>query len=114
MAVLYALLGIAIGLSMATREDFTNSPVHAHANLVGWVSLAVMGLAYRACPELANNRWAKAQFVLHNVGLPLQLAGLYGLLHAMALGKPMTAIGSMAVACAFAAFAINVWINQRD
>jgi hypothetical protein len=38
--------------------------VHGHLNLVGWTSLALMGLTFRAWPELATGRWAVAQFIL--------------------------------------------------
>lgn len=57
--------GVALGLAMGIAHDFHLAPVHAHINLVGWASLALMGLTYRAFPELSARRGpALAQFCL--------------------------------------------------
>lgn len=48
--------GVALGLAMGILHDFHLAPVHAHLNLVGWASLALMGLTYRAFPELSARR----------------------------------------------------------
>jgi hypothetical protein len=57
--------GTSLGIAMGISHDFSLAPVHAHLNLLGWASLALMGLTYRAWPELARNRKAAlAQFVL--------------------------------------------------
>lgn len=110
-AVLYALLGISMGIGMAASGDFTNKGVHVHLNLVGWVSMAVMAIAYQVFPRMANHVLAKAQFWLHNVGLPLMIAGIYGLLHHLPMAEPVVGVGSLTVALAFVAFALNVWLN---
>ena len=39
-AAVFALTGMSLGIAMGMREDFTLAPVHAHINLLGWVSLA--------------------------------------------------------------------------
>jgi hypothetical protein len=56
--------GVALGIGMGIAHDFQLAPVHAHTNLVGWASLALMGLTLRAWPELATGRLAVAQFAL--------------------------------------------------
>jgi hypothetical protein len=56
--------GVALGIGMGIAHDFQLAPVHAHTNLVGWASLALMGLTFRAWPELAEGRLAVTQFVL--------------------------------------------------
>jgi hypothetical protein len=38
--------------------------LHAHLNLVGWVSLALFGLAYRAYPSLSTRNLAKVHLLL--------------------------------------------------
>jgi hypothetical protein len=113
IASIYSLVGVGLGIHMAAQHDFTNRGVHAHANLVGWVSMALMALAYRAFPGLANTPWARAQFWLHNLGLPVMLVGLAALLHGVSWGEPVVGIGSSVVALAFASFAINVWRNAH-
>lgn len=110
-ATIYALLGIGLGIAMGIQHDFVNRGVHVHANLVGWVSMAVMALAYRVFPQLAHSKLATVHFWTHNLGLPIMLLGLYGLLHGLAFGEPCVGIGSLIVAVAFVSFAINVWRN---
>ncbi|MGG5820150.1 hypothetical protein [Falsiroseomonas sp. HW251] len=56
--------GVALGIGMGIAHDFQLAPVHAHTNLVGWASLSLMGLTFRAWPELAEGRLAVTQFVM--------------------------------------------------
>lgn len=116
LAVLYALIAIGIGIAMAASHDFSQKTLHAHANLAGWVSLAIMGLAYIAVPALTRSRLAPAHFWLHNTGVPIMLIGVY-FIHAgqMKTGEPFAQIGSTITALAFLCFALNVWRNAgRD
>jgi hypothetical protein len=69
--------GVAIGIGMGIAHDFKLAPLHAHINLVGWTSLALMGLTFRAWPELATGRLAVAQFVLSTGSAFALLPGLY-------------------------------------
>jgi hypothetical protein len=63
LATLLLLAGAALGIGMGASEDFQLTPVHAHLNLVGWASLAVFGLVYRAYPMLAERRLALFHFI---------------------------------------------------
>jgi hypothetical protein len=45
-ATLCVLAGMVWGAIMGGSEDFTMMPAHAHLNLVGWASLAIMGTFY--------------------------------------------------------------------
>ncbi|MDO9707884.1 hypothetical protein [Paracraurococcus lichenis] len=64
-AALCLVIGVGMGIAMGIAHDFHFAPVHAHLNLLGWTSLALMGLTYRAWPELAERRVpAIAQYVL--------------------------------------------------
>ncbi|MGQ0598790.1 hypothetical protein [Aquabacterium sp.] len=110
-AVLYALFGIGMGIVMAASGDFTNKGVHVHINLVGWVSMALMAMAYQVFPAMAGSVLAKVQFWLHNLGLPLMAGGIYAVLHHLPMAEPVVGSGSLIVALAFLAFAINVWRN---
>ena len=65
LASLCLLGGVWLGMRMGVRHDYTLTPVHVHLNLVGWASLALYGLAYRAFPELKQApRLAAAHFAL--------------------------------------------------
>jgi len=76
LAVLLLLCGITLGIVMGVREDFQLVPVHAHTNLVGWVSLALFGLTYRAYPELAERKLAPVHFWLAATAAVLFPVGL--------------------------------------
>lgn len=112
MAVIYALFGIGVGIVMAMNHDFANKPVHAHANLVGWLSMAAMGMCYQVFPSLARSPLASVHFWLHNAGLPVLLLGIYLICHGLGeLGEALAGMGSLTVALGFAVFAANVWKN---
>lgn len=111
LAVLYALLGIGMGLAMAISHDFTNKGVHVHVNLLGWVSMSLMALGYRQFPRMARSPLARLHFWLHALGLPVMAVGIYLVLHQAPGAEAVVAGGSLTVAAAFASFALNVWLN---
>lgn len=110
-ASIYALFGIGMGIYMAITMDFLNRGVHVHANLVGWVSMALMALVYRVQPAMVASSLAKVQFWAHNLGLPVMLVGIFGVLHQLPIGNAFAGIGSILVAVAFVSFVINLWRN---
>ena len=77
LATLSLLIGVGLGIFMGASQDFQLSPVHAHINLVGWASLALFGLAYRAYPELGASRLAPFHLLLAAGGAILLPAGIY-------------------------------------
>lgn len=83
LAVLLLLVGVCLGIGMGIAHDFVYAPVHAHINLVGWVSLALFGLTYRAYPALSTSWLAPVHFgfaaagaILFPVGIALSVAGV--------------------------------------
>jgi len=56
IAVLYLALGVTLGVVMGMMHVFTFMPVHAHLNLLGWASLALVGLVYHAYPQAAETQ----------------------------------------------------------
>ncbi|WP_203071944.1 hypothetical protein [Falsiroseomonas ponticola] len=72
------LVGVCLGVLMGIQHDFHLAPVHAHLNLLGWTSLALMGLTFRAYPQLhANPMPALAQFALSTSSAFLFPFGIY-------------------------------------
>jgi cbb3-type cytochrome oxidase subunit 1 len=68
LATTSLLVGVSVGIWMGVVHDFQFAPAHAHLNLLGWASMALFGLSYRAYPQLANSRIAVAHFVLASIG----------------------------------------------
>lgn len=73
----YLLCGVVLGIAMGISGDFTLAPVHAHLNLLGWVSCAIFGFVHRLFPEFARHRLAGAHFWLAAISaavLPIGIA----------------------------------------
>ncbi|HWH22686.1 MAG TPA: hypothetical protein VNT25_05265 [Allosphingosinicella sp.] len=64
LAAILLIAGVALGIFMGISGNFQLSPVHAHINLVGWTSLGLFGLTYRAYPELAERKLARVHLLL--------------------------------------------------
>ncbi|MBA3326514.1 MAG: hypothetical protein H0T41_15010 [Rhodobacteraceae bacterium] len=60
VAIAAALAGMSLGVYMGIAQDFTLAPAHAHANLLGWVTMALYGLYHRSAPR-ADTRLAWVQ-----------------------------------------------------
>lgn len=89
LATVLLVCGAGLGIKMGASEDFTLTPVHAHINLAGWVSLALFGLTYRAYPQLARRRLALFHFILSASGAIILPIGI-GL--SVLRGQPALAI----------------------
>jgi uncharacterized membrane protein len=71
IATLCGLAGMIWGSQMGASGDHTLHPAHAHLNLVGWVTLSIMG-AFYALPGMAKpGVLAWVNLVLSSVGAVL-------------------------------------------
>lgn len=109
LAVLYLLVGVALGIVMAASKDHRLSAVHAHLNLLGWASMALFGLFYRAVPAAAGTKLAGAHFWIHNVALPIQMATLAMVVGGNPAVEPVLGAASVAIGIGLICFAINLW-----
>jgi len=76
LGALFALAGVGLGYWMGMTEQFGLMPVHAHVNLLGWVSMFLYGLFYRAVPAAATGWLAVAHFWTAVLGLLLFMPAL--------------------------------------
>jgi len=76
LGVAFSLIGMAMGYVMGATQDFAASPVHAHVNLLGWASMFLYGLFYRAFPDAGVGRLAQAHLWLAVVGLVIFMPAL--------------------------------------
>ena len=114
LAVLYLICGITLGIGMAMTGDHNLHPVHAHLNLLGWVSMALFGLFYRAWPAASETMLAKAHFWLYVPAHLVQMVTLTMLYRGNAAMEPVLGIASIAVGVAILCFAIVVWKNTGE
>lgn len=108
-AVLFAVVGMGLGIFMGITEDHTLAPAHAHNNLIGWVTMALYGFYYKAVPAAAKTRLALVHFWLAligslTIGVGIALANQ---------GQPtLVQISSLVVIAAMVLFAYIVWTNR--
>ncbi len=114
ISALYLVLGACLGMVMGVTQNFSLVPVHAHVLLAGWLTLAVAGVVYRLFPAAAGTRLAKAHFWLHNLGLPVFMAGLALMLTGQGKLDALIAGGASALLLGLLAFAVNVWRQVRQ
>jgi hypothetical protein len=113
LAALFVLTGVGLGYWMGMTHQFLLSPVHAHINLLGWVSMFLYGLFYRIVPDAASGWLPKVHATLAILGLPIMMIGLTIQLLAvpslMALVLPMMIAGPTLVVLGMVAFAAVVF-----
>ncbi|MDR7078814.1 cbb3-type cytochrome oxidase subunit 1 [Neobacillus niacini] len=109
VATVYFTIGVLAGLTMGIIHDFRFTSVHAHINLLGWVTMALFGIIYHLYPNAAKSKLAKTQFWLHNIGVPVMLGGIVLQVLGVSAALPPTIIGSIAVVVGVILFMVNVF-----
>jgi hypothetical protein len=113
-AVIYFIMGVGLGIYMGASGDHLLVPVHAHFNLLGWVSLALVGLIYHQFPGAGSHRLANVQFWLHNAGLLVAMVLLVSSLRGHTGLEPILGVASVVIGTSVLLFAINVFKNIRQ
>jgi hypothetical protein len=110
LGTLFALAGMGVGIYMAASQDHLYSPAHAHNNLIGYVSMVLYGLYYKAVPVAARSRLALIHFWISligaltiGVGIGLAVSGQTEIL---------ASISSLFVIIGMALFAWIVWTHR--
>ncbi len=111
-AVCLGIVGMTIGIAMAASGNHSVFPAHAHLNLLGWVSLFLIGIFYRFHPALDASRIAFVHVVIWIVGTIILTCGVA----AIYLGRPdlefIAVIGSLTVLAAMLLFAYLVFRSE--
>ena len=97
IAVLFALIGMIVGVYMAASQNHALGQAHAHINLIGWVSLFLIGLFYERRPQLDKSAGARWQVIIYTIGAVVLNASLAALLLGNAGAEPGAAAGSFVV-----------------
>lgn len=115
-SLVWLSVGGVLGLAMALAPGHAAAyrPAHAHANLLGFVSMMIFGVAYHIFPRFAgrplhSRRMAAAHLWTANAGLALMVAGFVLRVHAWRPGMMALGTGAVASAAGIALFVVNVW-----
>lgn len=114
-AIIFLILGIAIGLKMGISGDHGAFPAHAHFNLLGWVTSAIFGGYYALNPAKAERRIAMIHYGLYTLGLVVMLPALY-LKYAQGIDamEPVLGVGSLIVGAGVLLFAVVVFSSAQS
>lgn len=114
VASVYFVIAIILGIIMGIRHDFSLTSVHAHLNLLGWVSMALFGTIYYLYPAAGSSKLATIHFWLHNIGVPVMQGGITLLmLTENGVFTVFAIIGSLVVVLGGILFAVNVFKHVK-
>jgi len=107
LAALYFAIGVTLGVAMGASGDHSLFAVHAHINLLGWVSMALFGVIGAMHPSMTEGRTAAVQFWTYNLGVPVMLGALTLRLKGLAAIEPLIALASILIGVSVLLF---VWL----
>jgi hypothetical protein len=111
-AALCALTGMIWGAVMGSTQDFTLMPAHAHLNLVGWASLALMGSFYQLSGRAGRLGWTN--FVLSTAAVAVMIPSLAVMLSGHQGLEPLVIASSGVAILGMATFVVSVLSAWRD
>jgi len=107
-AVICGMTGMAWGANMGATNNFTMAPAHAHLNLLGWVTLAIMGGFYALAGDRAPVRLGWVNFVISTAGVVLTIPALAALLGGDKGADTLVMSGAMVVMLGMLTFLVAV------
>jgi peptidoglycan/LPS O-acetylase OafA/YrhL len=113
LAVLFIIVGMAMGIGMAVTQNHAIMPAHAHLNLLGWVSLFLFGIYYERRPALDTSRSAMIQVVLWSVGTVILTIAVAAIHLGYPAADPFAGIASLIVLVAILMFAYFIFRPMR-
>ena len=76
LATVLLVCGALLGIVMGAREDFQLVPVHAHLNLIGFVTIFLAAIYYRLVPAAAAHPLARYHTAVSVIGAVLFPIGI--------------------------------------
>lgn len=111
-AALCALGGMAWGVMMASSNDHAMMPAHAHLNLMGWATLALMGGFYALTGKGGRLGWTN--FALSAGGVVVAIPSLALLLAGNKAAEGGAIAGSVLALLGMLTFVMVVLSGWRD
>jgi hypothetical protein len=108
-AVVFLIVGIAMGLHMSMSGNHDVIGAHAHTNLLGWVTSALFGGYYALNPAKAESKLAMVHFWVYTLGVAAMVPALYMFLKGFAAMEPLVALTSLVTFAGVIVFAVVVF-----
>ncbi len=113
-AIIFLIVGISMGLQMSISGVHNVTGAHAHANLLGWVTMALFGGYYALNPAKASTRLATLQYGVFTLGIVVMVPSLYLLLQGYAAFEPLVAVSSLIAFLGVLLFAVVVFAKDQQ
>lgn len=114
-SLVWLAVGVLIGISMAFwPASLIYRPAHMHANLLGFVSMMIFGVAYHVIPRfsgkaLHSRKLADLHFMVANAGLAFMVAGWIAVVTSPYWGMIAVRIGGAGSAVGAFLYIYNIW-----
>lgn len=112
-AIVFLIVGVAIGLQMSITGVHDVIGAHAHVNLLGWVTMAIFGVYYALNPAKAERRLAMVQYGVYTLGVAVLVPSLYLLLKGNAALEPLVAAASLVTFAGILLFAVVIFSAEK-
>ncbi len=109
-----ALAGMCWGIQMGITDNFTMAPAHAHLNLVGWASLAIMGGFYGIAGDRVNKRIGWLNYAVSASAVVVLIPSLAILLASNGKTNIGIMVGSLLALTGMAIFFLDVLLTFRS
>jgi len=96
-AITYFVIGVGIAVYMGASGNHALFTVHSHVSLLGWASMGLTGLLYRAFPAAAKTHLAKWHFWLYQLAVPVLLLAIAALYSGSKIAGPVAGVASVVV-----------------
>ena len=115
---LFAVFGLCLGLWMVAANNFIYSKIHAHVNLLGWVTLAIYGIVYRLYPAMKDCPLALPHLICSVAGVIFMNLGWWMFLQNILVGTKLLVIifrgGSALGILGVVLFLVIFWLKGKD
>ncbi|PSJ46064.1 TonB-dependent receptor [Zobellella endophytica] len=114
--LVYGLLGLTLGIVMASSHNYGQHVTHAHLLLIGLVLSVLYGVIHQLWLTTPNRWLARLQFGAHQLGAAVIGAGLflrYGGLRPPQVVEPFLAVASLLVLAAMVLMLVMVLCTKR-
>lgn len=108
----YLVIGITWGVTMSALHQYDTKGIHVHLNLLGWVSMVLMGLIYHHFPKAAQSRLAQWHFWSYQTALPIMMGSLFAYFSGMPEASPVIAASSVCILLSVVLFVFNLVRNK--
>lgn len=113
-AVIYAVIGMALGVHMASSHNHDQHVTHAHINLIGWVTFSLFAFYYDRVKAAGQGLLAKIHFASAQIGYLMIVIGIWFIYGGNPAVEPVAAIGSLIMLASMILFAVIVFRNTAD